>query len=103
MNEIKYTNCDRKSAPWSILCALCQADYLHGKPVKGVDRIIQNNDGPPVGWRAPKGWKLENEDPNALKPRKAEPWPEEVVNEQDELEAAGQLVLFHYSGKDPLT
>lgn len=32
-----------------------------------------------------------------------QPWPEEIVNLQDELEDAGQLVLFAYSEKDPLT
>lgn len=41
-------------------------------------------------------------DPNPPQHVNCVAWPEEVVNEQDEAEEAGQEPLFPYSEKDPL-
>ncbi len=75
---VKCSNCDglAQQQKCSILCGTCEAMYLANKPVQGRFGTIQ------------------------LKP---EPWPEEEENEQDVAEDAGQLPLFDYSEKDPLT
>ncbi len=76
MKDKPCSNCGSpRRVRCNIFCAACLTLYCQGKPVKGPFGIIE---------------------------REPSEWPEEIVNEQDEAEEAGQLTLFAYSEKDPL-
>ena len=53
------TNCKGEPYPWNILCHVCLDRYFKGEAVKGTSGMIQNFDGPPIGWVGPSVPQLE--------------------------------------------